>query len=683
MKKLTTDVRLSAGSLSAALRKSDSGITLCSIRDTKLERRLLSAERSLFSIKAKNLKTNEVFDADSTSNWGFTQITKTSTEKFLIVLSDNSLMPGITVTIYASTSSDRITWKTSIQNDSKELSVIQCDYPALSFDAKENVKFFSPYGCGEIYSSTKKGGYSSEQNYPSYGASMQYLAFWDTEKRRGIYCGAHDPAPAYKKIYFSKKDDEKQMTLKIVLPLTETTTVGNSQELCGKLVWQIFDGDWYDAALIYRDWVFSEASWSIKGKEIPEWLKKTNHWWLVHNLDGFKAEDIAALNKDLGVGSATHIYYWHEIPFDNDYPHYFPIKQKYLEEIKKLKDMGIRTMPYINGRLWDTRDKGTEDWQFSSKARPYATKDKDGKPFIETYNAREADGSKVELAIMCPSTAVWQEKVKEITSRLFGEVGVDAVYIDQIAAAKPNLCEDKTHNHPAGGGTWWCSSYANLLEHVCRSMSDENALTTECTADPFMRYMDAYLSWLWVKNDQVPAFPAIYSDYIPYFGLSYGSFKENDDVCYRVFTSQALLYGEQMGWIRPQQYEVMQSKDFYKKLVRTRAKLVDFFCDGRMLRPPFITDDAPRMESDKAGEAYGGIIDYAAVQGALWQNTKSGEKLLILVNTSYEKANANIKTDAEDGVYKAYGDVSGNIKIENGSSSVELSPSSVVYCIIP
>ena len=340
-------------------------------------------------------------------------------------------------------------------------------------------------------------------------------------------------------------------------------------------------------------------------------------------------------------------------------------------------------MPYINGRLWDIKDKANEDWQFTSVAKPYATKDKDGKLFIETYNSKEIDGSKVELAIMCPSTAVWQEKVKEITSRLFNEVGVDSVYIDQIAAAKPNLCEDKTHNHPAGGGTWWCSSYANLLEHVCRSMPADRALTTECTADPFMRYMGAYLSWLWVKNDQVPAFPAIYSDYLPVFGLHYGSFKENDDICFRVFTTQALLYGEQMGWIKPQQYAQITNKDFYKKLVRTRAKLIDFFCDGRMLRPPFIKDDAPRMKSDKAGEAYGGIIDYAAVQGALWKNSYDGRKLLIVVNSSDVEAKANVKTDAQDGVYSAEGDVSGDIKIENGSFSVVLPPLSVVYCIIP
>ena len=35
-------------------------------------------------------------------------------------------------------------------------------------------------------------------------------------------------------------------------------------------------------------------------------------------------------------------------------------------------------MPYINGRLWDTRDRGIEDFEFSRIARPAATEDENG-----------------------------------------------------------------------------------------------------------------------------------------------------------------------------------------------------------------------------------------------------------------------------------------------------------------
>ncbi|OGO91783.1 MAG: hypothetical protein A2Y17_13580 [Clostridiales bacterium GWF2_38_85] len=675
----TKDFRLVTGGLSVTLSKTGTGISLKSIKDTRNSKKLLSEPRVLFTMKAVVLATNETISADSQTGWNFVDVIKASDKLYTIILSGNEKLSGVTVTITASLEGNRITWKISLVNDNSEISLTECDYPILSFDSKTDNMFFSPYGCGEIYSSAKEGGFLSEQNYPSYGASMQYLAFWNEKSRRGIYCGLHDPAPAYKKIHYSRKADEKAFTLKIVLPLTNTDIGANSQELYGKCVWELFDGDWYDAALIYRDWVWNEARWMTRYKPLPEWMKKNNHWWLLHNMDGFKAEDVAELNKDLGVDSATHIYYWHQIPFDNDYPHYFPLKQEYFDLIQDLKKLGIRTMTYINGRLWDTKDRGMEDWQFSSVAKPYTTKEKDGTMFIEKYNSEEADGSKVELSIMCPSSAVWQEKVKEIVDRLFNEVGVDAVYIDQIAAAKPNLCQDKTHNHPAGGGTWWCDSYNNLLDHVVRTMPENCTLTTECTADPFMKYMSAYLSWLWVKNSQVPAFPAIYSDYMATFGICYSSFKDNDGVCMRVYFAQSLLYGEQMGWMRPEQYKELPFKGFYKKLVRLRAKLGEYFYDGRMLRPPYLKDNAPRMYSTNATEAYGGIIDYAAVQGGLWQRKRDDKQLLLLINTQECETVTQITTDAPDGTYDLNSDVSGKLIIKEGRANITLPALSVAY----
>ena len=50
-------------------------------------------------------------------------------------------------------------------------------------------------------------------------------------------------------------------------------------------------------------------------------------------------------------------------------------------------------MPYINGRLWDTRDRGNNDFQFSNLAQPAATKDEQGKPYTEVYGSKETDGS--------------------------------------------------------------------------------------------------------------------------------------------------------------------------------------------------------------------------------------------------------------------------------------------------
>lgn len=51
---------------------------------------------------------------------------------------------------------------------------------------------------------------------------------------------------------------------------------------------------------------------------------------------------------------------------------------------------------------------------------------------------------------MCSATRFWQDQVAGTVDRLGGEVGANAVYIDQIAAAGPPLCFDASHGHPLG-----------------------------------------------------------------------------------------------------------------------------------------------------------------------------------------------------------------------------------------
>ena len=36
---------------------------------------------------------------------------------------------------------------------------------------------------------------------------------------------------------------------------------GNRFQLCGEAVWQLLPGDWFDACVIYRDWVRKQAKW--------------------------------------------------------------------------------------------------------------------------------------------------------------------------------------------------------------------------------------------------------------------------------------------------------------------------------------------------------------------------------------------------------------------------------------
>lgn len=675
--------RINAGELSVTIEKSKGGVSLYSIRDKKQKKNLLTNARPLFTLTARAVASDEKITVKSTEGWADSAVTA-GKDSTTIILSGNKKLPYVTVTVTAVCEHNRITWTMSLTSVNSEYALFECDYPVLSFDTGANTVFFSPYGCGEVYPSNAKE-YHSVENYPSYGVSMQYFAFYNDKTKRGIYYGLHDPAPAYKKFSYQKEAHEKVVSLKAILPMTSIDVGCNSQSLSGRAVWELYDGDWYEAALLYRTWMEKEANWmpAMKdGKRIdtPDWFRKMNHWWrvLVTDDESF-VDDIIRANKDIGVDTAIHLYYAYQIPYDNDYPHYFPMKENALSGIKRLKEAGIKVMPYINGRLWDTRDRGLEDWQWSKIAKPFCTKDRNGVPFIETYNSKEEDGSKVELSIMCPSSAVWQEKVQELVNKLLNEVGVDAVYIDQIAAASPYPCEDRTHSHLPGGGTWWFESYNNLMDHVSRVMPDSAAISSECTGEPYMKHIQGYLSWLWIRDHQVPAFPVIYADYVTLFSRYFGGIPDDDAIGQKILTAQSLTYGEQMGWSQIAPYETFKYKDFYKTCVRTRAAISEYFYDGRMLHPPVLTDDREELFTDQVNKVFGGILRHSAVFGSIWVRKRDGKKLLLLVNAADEEAKCTIECNLPDGKYDLQGGLNGKAEIKNGKAELNIPALSVVY----
>lgn len=675
-----------SGELELAFQCTGRGVSLASITDRKQNRAILSVPGAVFTLTAERLSDGEVLTVASDTDFTKSNVTVDGTAG-TIVCTGCEALPGVTVTLLltAVPEQNRITFQTVLQSANPDYALTSCDYPALWFDVGEDVRFLSPYGCGEAMESDSElfgHGYRSAQDFPSYGVSFQFMAAWNEKTRRCLYYGIHDPVPAAKKFHFIREVNAPSMQIKASQPLCETDRAGNGQTLYGACVWQLTDGDWYDAALLYRTWMEQNASWlpaqsASTGRPDAGWLNDVDAWFLVHiDKDDF-ADEILDAVKDLNVRCAVHLYLWHNNPFDNDYPHYFPEKPTVRRELKKLQDAGVRVVPYINGRLWDTRDRGIEDWQYTSIAKPMAAKDRNGNVFTESYSAKEANGEHTVLAVMCPSTALWQEKMKGVCDRLLNDIGFDGVYLDQIAAAKPQLCADRTHNHLPGGGSWWMERYNDLLDHVSRT-GNPAVLATECTGEPFMKHIQAYLSWLWIKNRQVPVFPVLYADKVVTFGISYHSIRNAERDGMVIFYAQSLLYGEQMGWLAPKLYQSMPEKDFFRKLVSVRAELHHVFHGGRMLRPPVLSDDAPRLRCEKVSQAYFNLVDYPAVQGALWQDA-AGKKYLLLVNASASQANVTCSAELPDGDYALHGDVDGALSLRDGSATLTLPPCSVVW----
>jgi hypothetical protein len=658
--------RFSAGDLGVLIEQTEAGFRLQSLYDLLNGRELLAADTPpLFTLSLRDARTRQLLALSADKGWRKVALQRRR-DGFVLQWSQprDERFAGINVTAQARTDSrqNALRWNLQVRNENKSWSLWRVTFPQVAVaEPGDDATVLFPRGPGEVQQGVWRRNFGYRSTYPNGWCSMQLLAAYAQKPRpTGLYFALHDPMGSTKEIGMQSNPAGRSVRMTFEHPVPNMGKAGNSFTLVGQAVWQLLRGDWYDAARIYRQWVIQEAHWYPRGgntnprlgnvsawtaprplKTFREWMRDLPAWSLASGGAQEVVPPVEEFAKFCGVPVGFHWYYWHQIPFDNDYPHYFPVKEGFAEGVKRLKEAGVFVMPYINGRLWDTRDRGMEDFQFSTVARPAATKDEDGNPYTEVYGSKESDGSPVRLAVMCPTTELWQNKVREIVMRLFGEYGVNAVYIDQVAAAPPVLCFDASHGHPVGGGYWWNEGYWRMLEHIRREMPADRALTTECNAEPFIAWFDGYLTWHWQHEGQVPVFPAVYSQAIQMFGRAYRG-GNTKDLALRMKAAQQLVFGEQIGWIDPNIVREESNARFLKQVVQLRWRYRQFFTHGEMARPPKLEGNIPTVRADWQWEGEWWVSAPAVYTGA-WQMPEQTRLVLFFVNVADEEVTATMR----------------------------------------
>lgn len=640
---------LKLGEMRIAWESDGHGLRLQSLYDAAVGRELLAASAPpLFTLTLRHRGTKEEVTLSAEEGWTRVSLVPSSQggeARWRLERPQPPLSLEVVLRWEPSPEGSGILWHPAVHCRGEGWEVRRFLFPQVAVaDLGEGGCVFFPRGPGEVQQGIWRRSFLYQGTYPNGWTTMQFMAAYlplSQGPATGLYFGFHDPLASTKEIRLESRPQERAVLLAFEHPFPHS-------DLTGFAVWRILRGDWFDAALLYRDWVRREARWfpplGPEGRrDTPAWMKELCVWALG---GGAPKECVPAVKEFaafMGLPVGFHWYNWHQIPFDNDYPHYFPTKEGFLEGVRELQQAGVRVMPYINGRLWDTRDGGLEDFEFSSLARPAATKDENGEPYIEVYGSREQDGSPVRLAVMCPATNLWQSKVRGIVLRLFHEFGLDAVYIDQVAAAAPRLCFDAAHGHPLGGGHWWVEGYGAMLETLRRAMPGNRMLTTECNAEPFLKWFDGYLTWHWQHNGQVPAFPAVYGGAIQMFGRAYrgGATK---DLALRMKAGQQLVFGEQIGWIDPHIVREKENAEFLREAVWVRHHLRRYFYAGEMARPPRLLGEVPKVRADWqwSGEWW---VETDAVLAGAWRLPREGKLALFLVNVSDEPLTTSLALD--------------------------------------
>ncbi len=644
----TQTVQVVAGELEAVFHAAGDGIHFERLGDRSTATTLATNIAPFFTLTLTNTATREHRIMSAAEGWDDVSVRVTRDHlrlRWMGLSSEGRAGVRVTAAAELDQRASALRWTLRIDNQSAAWAVRQVAFPQLAVpELAPQAAVLFPRGPGEVQYGLWQRAFTYHGNYPDGWCAMQFLAAYrEGEQAVGLYLGYHDPQGGTKRIEVASEPSNRVVRLTFTLPASDFHRAGNHFDSHGEVVWQLLRGDWFDAAMIYKDWARQNARWwprlTAHGREdTPLWMRELSAWVMTGGAPAGCVPAVTRFREAIQMPIGFHWYNWHQIPFDNDYPHYFPTKTNFAAAVAELQRAGVFVMPYINGRLWDTHDRGAEDATFTSLALPAATKQEDGQPFVEIYGSKETNGEPVRLAVMCPTTRLWQDKVQAIVLRLLREEGTRGVYIDQIAAAPPTLCMDASHGHPLGGGHWWASGYWDLLDGIRRQMPSDCMLTSECNAEPFIRWFDGYLTWHWQFDAQVPVFPAIYGGTIQMFGRAYRG-GATRDLALRMKAGQQLVFGEQIGWFDPGPAMEPQNLPFLRKLIQTRALFRRYFYAGEMARPPRLAGPIPTVKADWQWSGEWWVTTDAVLTGA-WRLPAEQRVLMLFVNVSDQTVSA-------------------------------------------
>lgn len=538
-------------------------------------------------------------------------------------------------------------WKIRVENQG-QAALLTVAFPCLAQSVSATDQIVIPIRSGRLQSADQE--YSFRGMYPSGLVSTQCAGIYG--EGHGLYVGMHDPQGSMKELEVECRDG--QASLRWTWPVPDMRVPGAGWEMPGEVAIESIDGDWFNMAQTYRAWAENNAQWWPRGSQAgrpdtPDWFKDNpfwlmvNGWWphrnVVATLDEV-VEKIKRFADALGeIPFAVHWYRWNEVPLDTLYPQYFPAKEGFAEAVREVQRLGIKVMPYINAHLWDTALDN-----FPTLGQPAACKSFDGTVQTKTFEGHT-------FACVCPTAHVWTETISDIVMRLTGpEFNVDGVYLDQVSAVWPILCFDKSHGHALGGGSWWTTEgYWPMLDQVRKTLRNrypEKVLTSESNAEPYVSRLDGYLTWVTYSNgtEAIPLHHAIYSGAIQFFGRLY-KWDSWHGLPMRMKMAQALVWGEQLGWISPDVLEDASSMDFLKCMARLRQKLLRYLARGRMACPPALETDGATVTANWVFVKDLPVTTPAVLSGA-WYRDDSKAIAFTLVNVDELPHTVELEFDA-------------------------------------
>ena len=685
---------VSGGDLSLEFENIGNGVELSSIQRNGTELLNTSATENLFTLDVSGSTIG------SLGGWNNVNFVNNGGTSLTITLSNPINTPTfpstLTVTITITMVSGESRWDMSVAGLNNR-SLIDAKFPRMNILANGNDHFLVPRASGQVFDNPRNGNIDSDLIYPrGSGATMQFSAYYNDNY--GIYFGTHDPSAALKSI----RTDARNGGIMYYngYPAPDKTVNGNDWQMPGYFSLELFDGNWYEASQLYKNWASAEADYwpelTPERETRQAEIGKVGIWAYTNHDDGNNMQTVEnyALNFQnyVGVPMGFHWIGWsQDVEGDENFPHYLPPKNDAQQIVSNMIAHDIYPLPYTNGRLWDTT---LPDYQANEA---FATDDVDNG--IQQFN--DPDGIERDFAVMCPTQSAWQNTLidvqHQITNPGANSISANAGYLDQVCHARPRQCMDASHGHPLGGGSYWREGYKEMLVGMHNVTPANVFYTAEGGCDYLNDEMDGLYVIAWKSNGMVPAYTAVYSGRVQIFGNKFGTDSWYDTPRFYSLFAQAFNYGFQPGGVTlglPSNLNTPErttSMEYLRELATLRFKLREFMSFGTMLKPLLDVSGRPTITTNWSVR-YVNMITISALQQSIWKNKDDDKVLITFANASTTATLNNVTIDIQGSTYGLAGNLSVQ-RIREGNNdnavtepnhfvrTISLAPEEV-YCIV-
>ena len=457
--------------------------------------------------------------------------------------------------------------------------------------------------------------------------SMQWFAFYSnaTSKRLGLYVAAHDPDS---RLQIAMASGSWASTTGASLHwyqipsdlLTPLTVAGWKTDY--EVVLQGFEGDWFDASQIYREWVLRNARWTRKGnlstrlnnRQFPHYL--TTVPFLVESvltrpaggtyLKPAPANDtIATMVELMALLNVSEMITWwsswNSEMYDTKYPQVTP-RKGFAERVEQMRNAGIHVVPYTNGRLFDS---SIAAWN-ATNASSHMCYSTAARPFRETWHTT-GPAANISFYLADPADRYWADTFVAIAKEM-QQAGVDGLYIDQVASYFPQPCFSRLGGDAAGSG--WAEGGRRLLAAAAEALGPDTAVFSESNAEAYIGDLHGNMAlYGWQTCGFVPAFQAVYGAWTMNAGMLEWPVPNKNDptlrswypagtgsglVSWMAYSALHLVYGHIPGGMQNADliFVLQHSPEalaLWRDIMRVRATARDFLVFGQMLRPPAVS----------------------------------------------------------------------------------------------